>query len=166
MARTISIVVPAALAGLVLAGAPVSAAEGYVCGPDRIVYVEARDLEHMKRTDPCIASFFGLKVEQPAGRAEPVAQAPETPATPTKIKAVPQPQAAPKVEKPAAPRPAPSALALKILPSVDVPVRRARNAAKQAALVAPAVTTPGTDFRNVRVLNAQTPETAWFHHTR
>ena len=47
---------------------PARAAEAYLCGPDRIVYVAVEDLEAKKRSDPCIAAYFGLKIE-PAAKA-------------------------------------------------------------------------------------------------
>lgn len=160
---------------LLFTATPLRADEAYVCGPDKIVYVAVADLERMKRTNPCIAAYYGLKVEKTAEAktseakaaeakpeskiAEPVK---EEPAKPVIAAAAPAAKSASEV------RPAPSQVSappvLKRL-AEDQPVSRSKPAAKMAmAEVLHAA--PGTDFRNVRVLNAALPEDAIFHHTR
>lgn len=49
-------------------GAPVQAIadEAYICDAGRIVYVKPGELEHLKRSDPCIAGYYGLTVEAPS----------------------------------------------------------------------------------------------------
>jgi hypothetical protein len=48
---------------LVAAGGHAARAdEAYVCDGGRIVYVKPGQLEHLKRTDPCIAGYYGLSV--------------------------------------------------------------------------------------------------------
>ncbi|MGQ0458003.1 MAG: hypothetical protein ACT4OU_13205 [Hyphomicrobium sp.] len=151
--RGFLLVAPAA--GLLAAPAPARAAEGYVCGPDTIVYVEANELEHKKRTDPCIAGYFGLKIEPPAAApappARPVANSPAKtiaepsakPAEPARIVAAPRPPAPVPAKTIAAPQPR----------------------AERVAALAPKPA-PETDFRNVRILNAKSAQAAWYRHNR
>jgi len=162
---------------MALGGTLVSAAEGFVCGPDRIVYVEAHELEEKKRTDPCVAAFFGLKVETPV--------APTPAASVAKPAATSASSRAPEAPKPAAARPVrklPEQPARNEAP-VQAPVVKATVSLKplsgdvvqrvgkprmdeQAALALPATTSPGTDYRRVRVINAQSADTVWFNHVR
>lgn len=130
---------------------PVTADEAYLCGPDSIVYVSAADLPKMKRTNACIAAYYGLSIEAPEPRtkapaaAKPVANA----AKPTaNLRANPDVQAAlkPRVEP-------------------DFTARTTLSPQRQAALVAPRAV-PGTDFRNVRILNATSDDAAVFRHTK
>lgn len=139
----ISIVLPV----LGLGACPLSARadDAYLCGPDKIVYVAVDDLELKKRTDPCIAAYFGLKVE------EPVASAPAAAAAPSPARGV---KAPPIVRA-----------ELKPLTDSEFPSRAARPLEQQALLLPPRAT-PGTDFRNVKILNAASPGDGWFHHTR
>ncbi len=155
-----------------------NAAEGFVCGPDRIVYVEAHELEEKKRTDPCVAAFFGLKVETPSA-TQPVATPMAGPAATPVVApqpAGPKPSAVQPARKPVKqparnemPSEAPvvkATVSLKPLPG-EVPQRALKSrSGEQAALTLPAMTAPGTDYRKVRVINAQSAETAWFHHVR
>ena len=120
--------------------------EAYLCGPDTVVYVAVADLEAKKHTDPCIAAYYGLKVEASA-----VANAAAKPAA-----------AVDKVAKKAAPIAAPS---LKALGEPDIPDRVPRKLQRQASLEPPR-TAPGTDYRNVRVINAASEDAAWFHHVK
>ncbi len=121
---------------------PGHAAEAYVCGPNKLVYVEAEDLAQMKRTDPCIAAYYGLTVE----------------ATDTASSAKPRDSKAEHVAVSATLRPLADADLLKHSAST-APVR-------QAALASPPVAAPDTDYRNIRVLNATSVDDAWFHHAR
>jgi hypothetical protein len=124
---------------------PVLADEAYLCGPDKVVYVAVADLEMKKRTDPCIAAYYGLKVEAPQQ---------------------PQPVAAVAPVKSAAKSPAKVARAeLKPLSDAEVPDRVTNKLERQASLEAPRAM-PGTDYRNVKILNAASPEDAWFRHTK
>lgn len=126
--------------GLWLAGgaAPLAAAEAYVCGPNKLVYVEAGELEQKKRTDPCIAAYYGLTVEAPSA-------------------------AAPQAAKPIAAQPETADLALK---PASLPDPAAVKPARHAAMMKPVFAAPGTDFRNVRVLNASSSSEAWYRHTK
>ncbi|NOT70295.1 MAG: hypothetical protein HOP09_03130 [Hyphomicrobium sp.] len=135
-----------AVLALAAMSASALADEAYLCGPDRIVYVSVADLEMKKRTDPCIAAYYGLKIEEPAKQEA----------------AAPAPVAA----KPAPPTPAPALIAeLKPLSDAEVAPRVIGRPGRQASLETPRAM-PGTDYRNVKILNAATPDAAWFHHVR
>ena len=49
------------------AASPASASEAFLCENGRIAYVEFGALELAKKTDPCIAGYFGGTVEEPNG---------------------------------------------------------------------------------------------------
>ena len=130
---------------VVLGFCPASAKadEAYLCGPDTVVYVAAADLEAKKRSDPCIAAYYGLKVEKVVAAAANAAE--------KSIKSAE-----------AAKAPAPE---FKTLAASDVPDRIAPRRERQAALVMPAAS-PGTDYRNVRVLNPASADQMWFKHSK
>jgi hypothetical protein len=136
-----AIVISAGAMGVV--SSPVRADEAYLCGPDKVVYVAVADLEHKKRTDPCIAAYYGLKVD---------------------VAVAAQPVAPPSAAAPAKAEPKPLA-ALKPLSHSEIPERVERAAVRQAALEPPRATA-GTDYRNVKILNAPSEGARWFHHTR
>ncbi len=124
--------------------------EGFLCPGNRIVYVKFGDIERMKATDPCIASYFGITLpaaatpsektkSSAAALAPAVLQAPADPATPLILRPLSDPDLAARA---------------------NAPVREAavRQVPPQAAI--------GTDFRNVRVLNPQQAQSAIFVHAR
>ena len=57
------------------------------------------------------------------------------------------------------------AFALKSLTDKDM-LRRATRLASRGRIVRPVVSAPGTDYRNIHVINAQDSEEEWFRHTR
>lgn len=117
------------------------AEEAYLCGPDKLVYVKVADLEFKKKTDPCIAAYYGLSVEvQAPGAAAAGAK--------TAAKSDPSPN-----------------VVMKSSVGEDHAAPRAAKNTRQAALQ-PAHTAPGTDYRNVRVINAASSEDQWFYHAR
>ncbi|MEQ1716849.1 MAG: hypothetical protein ABL907_12820 [Hyphomicrobium sp.] len=118
--------------------------EAYLCGPNTVVYVSADDLEARKRTDPCIAAYFGLKVEGGASAAH------------AAVKSAPEATASQRPAKP---------VSLKRLESPEIAERVTKTKERSAALEPP-VASPGTDFRNVRVLNAASGDGRWFKHLR
>lgn len=138
---------PAALilaAACACAPSLVRADEAYLCGPDTVVYVKPHELETLKRTDPCIAAYFGLKVEQPAQARVPVDRiggAPDRKSTPT------------------------GRAPFKTLDAPETSERISRAPERSAHLMPPTAA-PGTDFRNVRVINAASQDAQWFRHQR
>jgi hypothetical protein len=126
--------------------------EAFLCGPDTVVYVKPAELELKKRTDPCIARYFGLTVTSPeAEAADKTSSAASLRRDPGPAKNVPA---------------ARKNIAFKSLqaPETDEPVTPPPPA-RTAALQPPAAA-PGTDYRNVRVINASSPSDQWFKHTR
>ncbi len=126
-----------------LTGAPYARAdEAYVCDAGRVVYVKPGELEAMKRSDPCIASYYGITLTPaPSGASAKPARAP---AVDFKTLGGPEDQA--RAAKPSAPK----------LAQLDTVVPAPR---------APPVASPGTDFRNVRLINAAPNSTGWYRHT-
>ena len=141
-------------AGLIaLLAAPARADEAYVCDAGRIVYVKPGELEALKRTDTCIAGYYGLTVAAPAkpdtGKPESAKKA--TAKTPA-VSPVP---------------PGGAAKGLQI-------EREARAAAAKYTPVAVAVSKPmatpvaaaPSDFRNVFILNASPGAERVFRHDK
>ena len=122
------------------------AADAYICGPDKLIYVAVEDLERMKRTNECIAAYYGLKLvaketqlRAPATTSDTSRPIVQTKTTPIALKPVVQ----------------------------DEAVHDHRNTIVTSVLAArPAMAAPDTDFRNVRVINATSENDAWYRHQR
>ena len=142
---SVGFAVTASAAAMSLSAIPVRADEAYLCGPDKVVYVAVEDLEMRKRTDPCIAAYFGLKVDA-AVEITPVAATTSA-----------------KREKTALSKTA--AAGLKPLSDAEIPDRVSKNPERQAALDPPRAT-PGTDYRNIKILNAVSTDDGWYRHTK
>lgn len=153
---------PCRCAGLALFGAlllgsaaPAYAADAYLCGSDSVVYVELDKLEEMKRTNPCIASYYGLTVADPAPIAEPPAQKQKR-------------TGASKAKSPH--KSAITGLRLKpLLAAEEGPPSRAereRSILSEVIAEPELVAAPGTDYSNVRVINAKTPNDEWLRLPR
>lgn len=133
---------------------PVRADEAYLCGPDKVIYVSAADLPNMKRTNACVAAYYGLKVE---ASAKAVADVPAEPKRAT-VAQVPDAKPAKAAQ-----------VALKPISELEPSTRAAEKPVRQAALAvasATPVALPGTDYRNVKILNAANPEDAVYRHTK
>ena len=147
MSWRMSVGVPILVSLAGVSGAPgmARADDAYLCGPDTVVYVNAADLEAKKHSDPCIAAYYGITLEQPA-----------------------KPQAALAPEKPVAGSAAkPAAEKVELKSSYVAEVRaRARHVQQRDAMLAQPQAALGTDFRNIRVINASAEENQWFRHTR
>lgn len=130
----------------------VRADEAYLCEGGRIVKVAPGKLEELKRTDPCIGAYYGLKIgagePKAEGRLETGALAP--PPAPAPVKARPAPVAS---------RPAPvvKATAAARVPAIPTAVKGPVPAPRAAN---------GTDYRNVVLLNAAPGSAAVFRHER
>lgn len=138
--RKFGLITAVALACAPAAARRALADEAFLCGPNKVVYVAVEDLEARKRTDPCIAAYFGLTVDKDA-----VAKAKAAPGSTSG-------------------RPA-KAVPLKTLVPPEVAERLSVPVERSASLLPPAAS-PGTDFRNVRVLNATSRDEQWFKHVR
>jgi hypothetical protein len=114
--------------------------DAYICDDGRLVYAKPSTLEKLKATDPCIAKYFKT-TPQPLPQSAPVASQP----TGTNAGALPTPPA-PRF------KPAVGAPTTKDARIIDKP--KAPEAAQ------------GTDFRNVRVINATAGQADIYRHTR
>ncbi len=129
--------------------------DAYVCDGGRLVYARPETLEKLKQTDPCIQAFYRV-----------------TPAAPPAAAAAPQ--AAPASSAIASPAPsvtaknkAPSAKPAPLKGTRDAALKPAPSKSESAKPVAakPVEPAAGTDFRNVRIINAPDgPE--FFRHDR
>ncbi len=133
----------------------VRADEAYLCEGGRVVKVPLGKLEEMKRTDACIARYYGLTVKSSTpletGTITPHASIAPTAVTPPTAIAPDEPRRGPSQSEgqPAAELPKPA------------PVRQA-----SAEKPSPPRAAAGTDYRNVVLLNAAPGEPAIFRHDR
>ena len=131
-------------AAVVAATHSARADEAYLCGPDKVVYVKASELEAKKKSDPCIASFYGLSLTKP----EPS----------------PDPAPAPAAAQTENPQPA-EPVTFKSLTEADVP-ERARHKLAQASVAPAPSAAPATGYRTVRIINAASAGEQWYRHAR
>jgi hypothetical protein len=133
----------------------VRADEAYLCDGGRVVKVPFGKLEEMKRTDACIAGYYGLKVESSTlletGTIGPPASVVPAGVTPGTSIATDGPR--PGSSQTAAPSPIE-------LPKPS-PVRQA-----SAEKPSPPRAAAGTDYRNVVLLNPAPGDPAIFRHDR
>ena len=130
-----------------LTGSPNARAdEAFLCGTDRVVYVKPGELEALKRTDPCIASYFGITLQPSAASPATVAAPGSSPVPPVQFKTLDDPEAQ-------ASNAAPRRLQL------------AQVGAVASVHRTPPVAAPGTDFRNVRLINGGPGSDGWYRHT-
>jgi hypothetical protein len=125
-----------------LTGSPVARAdEAYVCDAGTVVYVKPGELEAMKRSNPCIAGYYGITLPSPAASA---------PIEPAKT-------ATPPVE-------------FKTLGGPDDHADASKRSSTRTAQAGPAahrpppVAAPDTDFRNIRLINAAPDSDGWYRH--
>ena len=134
-----------AAVGLIGALSPTGAVadDAYVCDGGRLVYARPETLEKLKETDPCIAGFYALA----------------------------KPQASPAAAV-AIPAPMPSASGAAVVPALKGRAGDPPKAAPSKTLpvtkdarLKPSVpdTAAGTDYRNVRVINAPDSGTLYRH---
>lgn len=130
----------------------VRADEAYLCDGGRIVKVPLGKLEELKRTDACIAGYYGLKVPSvpllETGAISPPAPVVSAAAPPQAAIAVPldRPPLEPDLSVAQQPKPAP-----------------VRQATGEKPIVRAAA---GTDYRNVVLLNPAPGDPAIFRHER
>lgn len=135
-----AIFIIAAALGLSQSAPLVLADEAFVCGPSTIVYVKSEELDAKKHSDPCIAAHYGIDLKMVTSSVQ-TALAVTKPA---------------KVVMPAVPA----------IASVATLQRAPRYKSRTNVITERPAASPGTDYRNVKVINATTPESAWFRHMR
>lgn len=173
-ALVLALVLPLAIAWL---SSGLAADEAFVCEGGRIVQVRTGQLERMKRTDPCVAAYYGIRLEtarppQPAAVRAEAGSAPSEAPLPVRHPRAAAPPAAAAVLTPALPAQramnaaaGPSAADIVVSPRVErVVFQHQAPAPAFAAAGAPA--SPTVDFRRVPVINAAPGTDAVYHHTR
>lgn len=152
--------------------------EIYICDGNKAVRVKLSDLEHMKRTNACVAAHYGLtikvKTPEPATPSKP-SQRPESKSkagrtSPAPVLGKPAPQkalpseskadahiAAPLSAKAATPTPALEPAPKTAAPAIELPVK---------GLPIEEVSADPSDYRNVRVINASSEPAKWYRHNR
>lgn len=136
----LAIIVATAASANVSALRPAVAAEAFLCGPDTVIYVELGELEHMKRTNACIAGYFGLTAD---GAADAVSdRAPVGKADGVAMRLLSDSQDGTAAQTDKAQR-----IAMRLKSPRPVPA-------------------PNTDFRNVHILNAESEGQSWYRHLR
>ena len=118
--------------------------EAYVCEAGRVVYVKPGELEAMKQSDACIASYYGITLAPNA--VAPVAGPVKSPQLELKKLDGPEQQA--NSGKPAMTR-----------------IAYASGTAEIHHRAAP-VAAADTDFRNVRLINGGAESGGWFRHNQ
>lgn len=138
--------------------------EAFLCGPSSLVYVKSEDVEARKKTDPCVAAYFGLTVPPAAtpalGPAAPAEAGQSRQAGAPAVRTI----ARPKADAAAAARPD-----FKTFAASETPETASAASHVSTAFLAPPVLpspAPDTDFRNVRIINAEPGGEQWFKHVK
>jgi hypothetical protein len=127
----------------------VRADEAFLCENGRIVKVPFGKLDEMKRTNACVAAYFGLKIDA----APPIETGAIRSTAPD-----PSHPVAPLVPKSSDTAPRDAARAE---PQTPAPLRKA-----SAEKLPPPRAAVGTDYRNVLLLNPEPGQPAIFRHER
>jgi hypothetical protein len=131
--------------------------DAYICDGGRMVYARPETLEKLKASDPCVAAYWRLnEAASPASEPAP-ATGPQTLAGPPAAKPAGKPVQRPNLRD-ALTGPDP-ATGPRAKPAATTPT------AKSTDRPAPPASAANTDFRNVRVINAEDgPE--FYRHDR
>lgn len=145
----------ALMAPLVIAANPATADDAYVCDGGRLVYARPETLEKLKKTDPCIQKYYQ---DVPASLA-----AVPIPEPVLAERAEPSIATAPPVSAPSRNQQGQSGNSVMLKGSKDTKRAPADSKDKEARAKRPEQA-PGTDFRNVQVINS--PDSAIYRHER
>jgi hypothetical protein len=153
--------------------------EAYVCEGGRVVTVRMGELEVLKRKDPCIAAYYGVKLEaETAASSSRGADAAEPPLPERKpaaigaaaeVAAADTPAAMPAVADAASLPAASHAISPDIVtsPRVErVVFRHAQRASAEPVATGSQVVAAPVDFRRVPIINAAPGAPGIFYHTR
>ncbi len=152
-------IIPAAfLAAAFGPATPAFADEAYICDAGRIVYVKPGQLESLKRTDACIAGYYGLTVETPVKAGTDVKAPAKSPAA-ASVPKVPPGGAAKGLTLEREAR----AAAGKETPQPAVAVVKSPKPIEKPA---PTLVAATSDYRNVVILNAAPGTGGIFRHDK
>lgn len=170
--------------GLSLHCAGANADEVFICEGNKMLRVELDKLEHMKRTNACVAAHYGLVVQKPAPkakRATKTSSGAAKPAMPVPLKAdatKPKKRASKPLRASRQKSSQPAAVAKlgradgkaskpprinKNSGQAGLSVKRQGALPKEPAHVQDISAEP-SDYRNVRVLNARSKPEQWYRH--
>ena len=130
----------------------VRADEAFLCENGRIVKVPFGKLDEMKRTDACVAAYYGLKIDA----APPIETGAIRPAVPEQSQSI-------ATTRPKSLEPAPKAA---VRPEPEQPLSPAPVRRASAEKLPPPRAAAGTDYRNVLLLNPEPGQPAIFRHER
>lgn len=152
--KVLGAAVLALVAGIVVEGSRAKAAEVFVCDGGRLVRAKPADLDRLKRTDPCIARYFGLTIADPAAADDERAPEPVTRASGAKSHGTVEPGPAEQVTP--------------ILDggSDDPELTVGRVIEPEAAPIAPPKPRLPSDHRNVLLLNPEPGASPYFRLRR
>lgn len=130
--------------------------DAYICDGGRLVYARPETIEKLKQSDPCIQGYYGAIG---AASASAAAATNLAPAAPPKVPGilVPAPDQSARNQPPSVRQPALKGGTR----DAALPAKRPKTAQAKTPEAA-----PGTDFRNVRVINAPAAGGAVYVHDR
>ena len=163
MLKSLVWTVAAIAAGNTLFASSASADDAYVCDGGRLVYARPETLEKLKQTDPCVQAYYATTPPSPGASLAPTVAS--TLPSGTSI-APPSATANNPAANPKSKQPAVKLAPLKGTRDAEVRTPRTKPALDKAAQAKAPESAPGTDFRNVRVINAPSSAQAVFHHDR
>ena len=143
---------------------PAHAAEAFLCNDGRLIYVETKDIERMKKTEPCVAAHYDAEISRKSTRRSALkphavlrTKRAVTAKADRRAPAKPQMQLKRLQEDTLAPAPYKKAeVKLETLP------KRKPQLKKQPQ---PPVASKA-DYRNVPVINASSKSERWYYHNQ
>lgn len=150
---------PIVVAVALIPARPVAAEEIYVCDGGRLVYVKPGELETLKKTDACIAGYFGQTAAPAAEGTKPADSAPTLRGTADFSDEALAPQdTAHSQPVPGGRRPSGRLAAAENL--------RLPRLEGETAVASRGVSIPGEGYREVQILNAKEGEATIYRHER
>ncbi len=148
--------------GLLLVWPPVTGAiadELFICDGNKNLRVPLEKLDHMKRTNACVAAHYGLEVKakkEPATTSK--ARLHKLLSGPVRV------HKKPAKAKPVASKPATTMRTLPAKPTSAQASSEVKIFRRGEALPIEEIAAKPSDHRNIRVLNAKTKPAQWYHH--
>ncbi len=134
--------------------------EVYICAGNKVVRVALDQLEHMKRSNACVASHYGLEIKK---KTAPVASSKPPPGkgrAGLRRQAVKKPPVTTRRKQPAA-----KAVTARTLPEKKAAASAMPKAQQRPTPPAVAeIAAKPSDYRNIRVLNAKSKAAQWYRH--